>query len=377
MIRRTKKNGLIKLPEPLVEATCKAAIEAWAAYDNLRARGGYPESTGPVGKAIVSFRSGVELPYGLEPIAGAISVVVKHLPEGAAAWFSYPSSIAIDPHKVRFYEDRSISSSLRETVRHELRHLVQFALGAKGKETDGADVWSRWGSPKHVRGMPPRKVRGKDAMSRVLGGVEYSAPHAHAVRDIEFQTRLGDEVEPLAARIRRRTGSVSGAMELVERSLTFLHWKAHAPEKYRQGLKIAAAEFLKAADEAAAAKEAELRRAYPQRRPRGDELRSALSTAVQKKTSADRAMAKRKAVWEEHRRLEAQAAKKAQQEAAARKALADQLSGQMKARAAQSVEIRRENDPYGRPAFFVYRGGKKTTKYAYSKEKAMKLAGIA
>jgi hypothetical protein len=280
----------------------------------------------------VIFHPGVELPYGLKPIVSALRVVVKYLPEGAAAWFEAPGTVAIDPHKVRFYEDRTISASLRETVRHELRHLVQFALGGRGSRLtlDGATL--RWESSKRARGMPPRKVRGKDELSQVPGGTEYSVPHAHAVRDIEFHTRLGDELEPLADRIRRRTGSVSGAMELVERSLTFLHWKAHAPEKYRHGLKIAAAEFLKAADEAAAAKEAAHRQLYPQRRPRGDELRSALAAAVQKK----------------------------------------KLGAQQKA-----VEIRRENDPYGRPAFFVYRDGKKTTKYAYSKEKAMKLAGIA
>ena len=81
---------------------------------------------------------------------------------------------------------RSQVLDLQSTVRHELQHLSQTVLTiTRGL---GSDADQLWGGKGDLAGLPSRSVRSPGVLPNEEGV-------SHALRDIEFQTRLGDEVD--------------------------------------------------------------------------------------------------------------------------------------------------------------------------------------
>jgi hypothetical protein len=219
--------------------------------------------------------------------------------------------------------------TLLYVLRHELRHFIQFALGQKDrffKTVPDRDrkylvQFGRWGKPKETRGMPPRKARGKSAESQVFGGVAQSVPWEHAVRDIEFQTRLGDEVELYADSVASGDYTPEDALRKLSNTPSFRVWREHAPEKFRAGMKSAAAEF-----HAIAAKNAPVKKDWLGRPL--TPLREQLQSKIKQKAAGNQAL------------------------------------GQSRA----------DFDAHNRPIYRVYtKDGLRTDKYAYTKEKAQAL----
>ena len=316
---RCRKNGIIKIPEALFKKAEAIAIEALRMYQEARAS----RSEDPRGSAS-SILTDQDMPYGLLGI-GSLYVTVRPLPD-AGGWFVAPSLIEIHPGTAR----HPISLSwLRYVLRHELRHFIQFSLGQRGrflKIVQDRDIkylaqFGRWGKPKETRGMPPRKARGKSTEAQVFGGAAQGVPWEHAVRDIEFQTRLADEVELYADSVASGDYTPEDALRKLVDTPSFRVWREHAPEKFRAGMKSAAAEF-----HAIAAKNAPVKKDWLGRPL--TPLREKLQSKIKQKAAGNQALG----------------------------------------------QVRADFDAHNRPIYRVYtKDGQKTEKYAYTKEKAQAL----
>lgn len=86
-----------------------------------------------------------------------------------------------DPHTVTAY--RKARDEMARTTMHEMRHVAQFLL----RDLLGL---------RNEAGVPDRQIRDPllDARGRPQSPAYWSKEQPHALRDIEFQPRLGDEV---------------------------------------------------------------------------------------------------------------------------------------------------------------------------------------
>jgi hypothetical protein len=272
--RKARVNGLIKVPSEWTALSVIAAQEAYEAYLKQVRSGRFTEDTAEGASEVVwegyfDDISGLGTAYGV-PWQG-LRIVVKLIPALGLFehnWYRSPT-IYLNPEV--------FDKELFVTIEHELRHYVQYLLGLKG---------TQYGQPTHIlaytgeegpqprliqtlpsdmgisvaykqwvsspRGLPKRSARASKGVGAFGGSRTGSETDLdHALRDIEYQTRLADEIVEVTERAGKylrqyKENALPRMMAAVSSSPTFRHWRDHAPEKLRLGLSAAYVEFDKA-----------------------------------------------------------------------------------------------------------------------------------
>lgn len=260
--RPVRKNGIIRLPDGLLEHTLWGLVESikrlQRSYDVS-----YPES--PPSSAADPHLKDMRRRQAVL-IRGNYTVYGKAVPPLVlAAWLSAEGQEVAGPGLWRTgWFDRTYAGEgkyhpligvavafghmrkpdsvlydpkIRETVAHELRHLVQYML-----DPDVVIDWSttRGGPPRAATSKRISKRQGLPAQDSSAEPDEHAAYTRYVTSDIEFQPHLAALVERLC-RKRDHTTTTASLMKEALASPSLEQWRQHAPEKWRAAVKTIAA----------------------------------------------------------------------------------------------------------------------------------------
>jgi hypothetical protein len=234
----SRANGLIEVPKAWEDEVVREVLQANAAYIEKRnlLRKQKRKLSSASAEALVFLQDAGPGKYNLKP--GMLMVSLVPIEKGVASFRSTPAGgiLKFDPNKIEMEEGGRPTAELREVVRHELRHYIQYLMTARTVSST-EEAHDKFISVKSSHGMPKRKARNWQAESAT----------AHALRDEEFHTWLGEEVEYLASIMDRNPDyKAKNAMADLMKSEPFRIWRAQAPEKFKIAAGIAFDELSKA-----------------------------------------------------------------------------------------------------------------------------------
>jgi hypothetical protein len=256
--RKARVNGLIKVPPEWTAASVLSALEAYAEYLKKVESGTRTLETASGFRDVVRqdfYGNPSEFPTAYGVPWQTLRIVVRSIPDLGFFTLVGTSGRPVLNLSPTVFADEDL---LWDTVVHELRHYVQYLLGLRGTEISSGSklldsslaraAYKQWVSS--PRGLPKRSARASKGVS-AFGSEEADDDLDHALRDIEYQTRLADEIENVKRRAweylrQHKENALPRMMDAVSSSPTFQHWKKHAPEKFKLALSAAYVEFDKA-----------------------------------------------------------------------------------------------------------------------------------
>jgi hypothetical protein len=346
----------------------------------------------------------------------SFAVVVESLGDGAreSGHFSAPPEMSFLPY-IRLRPGVS-----DETIRHELRHLTQWLFDlfreaevaardygqprAKsvravemGRRILGrtAGAWGRMAATSEsdlpMAGVGPRRVRARHARDpearsptyrefRDRGSGDEGKGRFHEDYDVELHPDIGSVVEGYLKRSEENreaeartalgqtawtkaswvTRQVRLDLFYLKNTPAFSRWKQSHPDRYRYAVQVAYDTLVD-----------HYERLWERIATERPETKPSLSVRLEE---AVRKKARKEALERAWREKQAALARERDERRAHLAAVAAQLESERKPRAVAKVEVRKDTDAVGRPAFRVFVQGKPTTRVAYSKEKARELA---
>ena len=154
-------------------------------------------------------------------------------------WNPHARELQVDAKPVQISQVHHLDIMLdhiRSVLRHEMQHVGQTYLAVLFSLKENA-------------GLPSKNIR---YPSKAPASAQQSTQKEHALRDVEFMTRLGDEVANYLSSIRREKATPQKAKEMLGAALRtrpfFLALKKYEPLKWKK----AVSEFVKAAEQQAA-----------------------------------------------------------------------------------------------------------------------------
>ena len=242
--RAIRRNGVIRIPESLFSETehqlRKLMFDFWTDRKTRPPQTAISSASDPNRRDRNRMQAGVvsaghKTYKGLPtpPLILEVWLSKEGVEDGSRGWFTWTRvkkegvdipriGIAVSLNEVRYPNQAVKDQKLQDTLRHELRHFIQYVLDPKAAD--------------------PSKMRAGGPPVRATTAREFGASHtpAYIGLDVEFQPHLGTLVESLKAKHASGKWSEDALMKEALNSSLLKAYRAHSPEKWRAAVQIIA-----------------------------------------------------------------------------------------------------------------------------------------